>query len=179
MSDKDGGGIRPEISRRIRGITPGRIIQDDPPAEEAPAAEAAPAAETTPITEAAPAAPAAATPPPSTPTTGGGDDSKALVVGAEIVLNGSISACDKLVVDGRVEADLKNSREIVVGASGVFKGAAEVGTATIGGQFEGDLTVSGQLVVQAGGRIQGEVRYGQLSVESGGVIVGNMNTIGG
>ena len=176
MWDKDGSGIRPEISRRIRGITPGRIIQDDPPAEEAPAAKAAPEAEASPAAE---AAPAATIPPPSTPTTGGGDDSKALMVGADIVLNGSISACDRLVVDGRVEANLKESREIVVSASGVFKGIAEVGTATIGGQFEGDLTVSGQLVVQAGGRIQGEVRYGQLSVETGGVIVGNMNTIGG
>ena len=189
MSDKDGGGLRPEITRRIRGMASGnRIIQDDPPAEEAPAEEAAAeeaAAEAAEAAEAeappAPAAEPAPAPAPAAaaPSTGGGDDSKALVVGAEIVLSGAISACQKLVVDGRVEADLKECREVIIGEGGVFKGSAEIEVATIGGLFEGDLTVRGQLVVRASGRIQGEVRYGTLAVEPGGVIIGNLNTLDG
>ena len=101
------------------------------------------------------------------------------MVGAEIVLSGAISACQKLVVDGRVEADLKDCHEVIIGKGGVIKGSAEIELATIGGLFEGDLTVRGQLVVRASGRIQGEVRYGSLAVEPGGVIIGNLNTLDG
>jgi hypothetical protein len=96
MSDNDDGGVRPEISRRIRSIVGGsRNVDDDPPAEEN-AAEPAPA-------------PARAPSPPAQASASGDGDGKALVVGHEIVLSGSINACDKLVVDGRVEADLKAS----------------------------------------------------------------------
>ena len=205
MSDNEGGGLRPEISRRIRGLSPGgrvtrvEVPTEDEPAEDGPAegAEAGTptasdaedaSAPTLPPARALGQAPtlAAARAPTPTPApvpapaaSGGGDDSRALVVGADIVLSGAISSCDKLVVDGRVEADLKESREIIIGQGGVFKGSAEIEVATIGGLFEGSLVVRGQLVVRAGGRIQGEVRYSQLAVEPGGVIVGNMNTLDG
>lgn len=174
MSDKDDSGVRPEISRRIRSIVSGsRNIDDDPPAEENAAEEAA--AEPAPEPAAAPAR----APSPPAQAAASGDDGKALVVGRDIVLSGSINACDKLVVDGRVEADLKECRTIIIGDGGVFKGMAEVEEAVIGGLFEGQLTVRAQLVVQGSGRIQGDVRYGQLAVEPGGVIIGNMNTLDG
>ena len=193
MSDNEGGGLRPEISRRIRGLSPGgrvtrvEVPTEDEPAEDGPAEGAEAGTPTASDSEGASAPTLAAAraptptpaPVPAPAASGGGDDSRALVVGADIVLSGAISSCDKLVVDGRVEADLKESREIIIGQGGVFKGSAEIEVATIGGLFEGSLVVRGQLVVRAGGRIQGEVRYSQLAVEPGGVIVGNMNTLDG
>ena len=186
MSNNDDRGVRPEISRRIRSIVNGgRNIDDDPPAEESAAEESA--AEESAVEESAaePAPEPAATPeparapsPPAQAASSGGD-SKALVIGREIVLSGAISACDMLVVDGRVEADLKECHSIIIGDGGVFKGTAEVEEAVIGGLFEGQLTVRAQLVVQGSGRIQGDVRYGQLAVEPGGVIIGNLNTLDG
>lgn len=106
-----------------------------------------------------------------------GDAGKKLIVGREIVLNGQITACDQLVVEGRVEAALENSQSIEISETGFFKGSAVIEEAIISGQFEGSLTVRGELTVKARGRIEGDVRYGKLCIESGGQIVGTLEAL--
>lgn len=99
---------------------------------------------------------------------------KKLTVGREICLNGKITACDVLVVEGTVEAALGDSRLIEITESGVFKGSAEIDNAEIAGRFEGDLTVRGRLHVKSTGKVVGSVRYTRLEVEMGGEIIGDM-----
>jgi len=103
---------------------------------------------------------------------------KQLIVGREIVLNGQIAACDKLIVEGTVEAQLENSKVIEITESGLFKGSAEIDDAVIGGRFEGTLVVHGLLTVQSTGRIAGEVRYGRIAIEEGGEIAGTLEVNG-
>ena len=107
------------------------------------------------------------------------ESGKKLVVGRDIVLNGQITACDQLVVEGRVEAALENSQSIEISETGFFKGSAVIEEATISGNFEGNLTVRGELTVKATGRIQGEIRYGKLCIESGGQIIGTVEALPG
>lgn len=105
------------------------------------------------------------------------ESEKQLIVGRDIVLNGQIASCDKLIVEGTVEAHLEKSKVIEVRESGLFKGSADIDDAVIGGRFEGDLMVHGLLTVHSTGRITGEVRYGRLAVEEGGIINGDIQTI--
>lgn len=105
-------------------------------------------------------------------------ESKKLIVGREIVLAGQITSCDRLVVEGRVEAALTDCRAIEISDSGLFKGSAEVATADISGRFEGNLTVRERLSVRATGRIEGQIRYGQIEIEAGGEISGDVKRIG-
>ena len=105
-------------------------------------------------------------------------EGKKLTVGREIQLTGNISACDKLVVEGRVEAALENSQSIEISETGVFKGSAVIEEATISGNFEGSLTVRGELTVRSTGRIEGEIRYGKLCIESGGQVIGTIEVLG-
>lgn len=105
-----------------------------------------------------------------------GDDSKRLTVGPGIRLKGEISNCDALIVEGNVEADLSACRSISVGESGVFNGTVRVEEATIAGRFEGKLVVSNVLSIKRTGRVRGEVRYGALQVEAGGVLAGSADT---
>src|SRR3546814_4945852 len=55
-------------------------------------------------------------------------------------------SCEKLVVEGRVEADLRDSQSLEISEPGLFKGNATVEDCEISGTFEGDLTVTGLLV---------------------------------
>ncbi|MBB6252678.1 bactofilin family protein [Nitrospirillum iridis] len=107
------------------------------------------------------------------------NDMRKLIVGREISLSGEIAACDILVVEGTVEAKLREGRAIEVTDSGLFKGSVEIDEADIGGRFEGDISVRGTLRVRATGRIQGNIRYGVLEVEQGGLLVGTIETLGG
>lgn len=104
-------------------------------------------------------------------------DSSRLVVGRDIRLNGEITACDKLVVEGSVEATLSNARIIEVAPTGRFTGAAEVDEADISGRYDGDLVAREKLIVRSGGHIKGKVRYGRIVIESGGEISGDMQTL--
>lgn len=103
-----------------------------------------------------------------------GVEGKTLVVGREISLAGQIAACDKLVVEGRVEADLDKCRQLDIAPTGYFKGSAIIDEAEICGRFEGALTVHKRLRVRATARIKGSVTYGQIEVEAGGEISGDV-----
>ncbi len=106
-----------------------------------------------------------------------GAESKTLVVGREICLNGHDISCDKLVVEGSVEAEKVESRIIEISKDGHFKGTAVIENAEISGWFEGKLKVSKRLVIHAGGRVIGNIRYGQLEIEAGGEISGDIKLI--
>ncbi len=101
-----------------------------------------------------------------------------LVVGREIALNGEINSCDLLVVEGKVEATMKECREIRITETGTVKGQVEFERADISGVFEGDLTASEHLVVRATGRVTGKVRFGELEIERGGQVIGDIQIVG-
>lgn len=100
---------------------------------------------------------------------------RTLVVGREIVLSGEISACDRLVVEGTVKANIRDCREIAIAEGGLFTGSASVETAEISGRFEGELSVSGRLMIRATGKVSAAVRYRELEIERGGEISGTFS----
>jgi cytoskeletal protein CcmA (bactofilin family) len=108
---------------------------------------------------------------------GGGGDGKKLIVGREIALNGQISSCEKLVVEGRVEANMSECHEIEIAESGTFKGSAEIEVAEISGTFEGSITARDLLIVRSTGRVTGTVCYGRLEIERGGEIEGDVKVL--
>ena len=99
-------------------------------------------------------------------------DPKTLIVGRDISLTGDITACDKLIVEGRIEANMQDCRIVEIAESGLFKGKADIGEADISGAFEGSLKVRGRLIIRATGSGTGEVEYGELEI---GQIVADPN----
>lgn len=100
-----------------------------------------------------------------------------LTVGEGIELHGKISACDRLTVFGRVEAELEPSAFLEVGRGGCFEGKTEVEAADIAGRVRGDVTVRGRLLVRSTGVVEGTVRFGELEIERGGQLRGNVGAL--
>jgi cytoskeletal protein CcmA (bactofilin family) len=100
-----------------------------------------------------------------------------LTVGREISLSGEIASCDTLIVEGSVEASLQNCRDVDIADTGLFKGAASIDNADVRGTFEGNLLVRKRLVIRAGGHVSGTIRYGQLEIELGGQISGDVQAM--
>jgi len=105
------------------------------------------------------------------------DGTKKLIVGQGISLDGKISSCDRLIVDGKVEAELQDCHTVEITENGTFKGAAEIAGAEISGHYDGSLTVRENLLIRATGRVTGTVRYGRLHIEDGGEINGDVKSI--
>ena len=71
------------------------------------------------------AVPAPPPPPVSTVSRRSESDVRKLTVGREISLSGEITSCDTLIVEGSVEANLQNCRDVDIAESGMFKGTAD------------------------------------------------------
>jgi cytoskeletal protein CcmA (bactofilin family) len=97
-----------------------------------------------------------------------------LSVGREITLSGEINSCDKLFIEGSVEANLTNCRDVDIAEGGLFKGSASIEEAEVRGRFEGNLVVRKRLLIKASGRVSGTIRYGQIEIECGGQISGDI-----
>lgn len=94
-----------------------------------------------------------------------------LVAGTKI--EGSIHATNDLRIDGEIDGNLECKGKLIIGKSGKIDGEVNCQNAVIEGKFFGKLNVIEVLHVKETAFIDGEVKTGQLIVESGGVINGN------
>ena len=169
-------GLERARHERQAAPEPAPVFRSKPMASPAPAPvehapSPAPAAHATPAPVQRPEAAA----PPSAPMTA---DSRAqLFAGAGVKMKGEISGCDSFRVEGDVDGQV-SARHIVVAQNGVFKGTAHVEEAEIEGTVEGTLNVAGHLHLRSTGRLQGTVSYGQIEIERGGEVAGDVNPHG-
>jgi len=97
-----------------------------------------------------------------------------MIVGPGISLSGEINACDRLMIEGSVQASLQKCQHLSIAESGIFDGSAEIEEAEIRGRFEGDLVVRKRLRICAGGRVSGTISYREIEIEVGGRISGSI-----
>jgi cytoskeletal protein CcmA (bactofilin family) len=103
------------------------------------------------------------------------DEDRRLVVGTGVELKGDVKGCRRVQVDGDLEATIASTEQLLVGPEGAFRGTGEVENAEIAGTVDGTLTVRGRLLVRSTGRVKGDVRFGELEIERGGQISGNVD----
>ena len=82
-----------------------------------------------------------------------------------------------LLVDGNIEARLGHCGSISIGESGRFKGSISLDEAEIRGRFEGSLTVRKRVLIRSTGIVVGTIRYGQMEIEPGGRISGDVQIV--
>lgn len=95
------------------------------------------------------------------------EEQRRLIVGRGIMLNGQITDCQHLVVEGSVAAETLDTVRLDLLEAGSFKGAADVQDAVIAGRFDGKLVVTGRLTIKSSAHISGDIEYGSLEIEAG------------
>lgn len=142
------------------------------PAPAAPAPAPAPA----PVAAAAPAAAAVEPQRPSAPVARP-NAKRVLTVGPDIQMKGEVTSCDRVIIEGTVDATMRDVHTVELSETGTLKGTAEVEDAEISGSFEGDLVVRGRLTVHTTGRVRGNITYGEIEIQRGGQISGNIRNV--
>lgn len=99
-----------------------------------------------------------------------------LTVGNDILLKGEIATCDRLVIEGAVDAKLNDVHTVEIAETGSFKGSAEIEDAEISGLFEGDLIVRNRLIIYSTGKVRGKITYGEIEIERGGELTGEIRS---
>ena len=122
-----------------------------------------------------PAAPSSAAAPAATSASPARANERVLTVGPDILLKGEIATCDRLLIQGSVDAQLKDVHTVEIDEEGSFKGSAEIENAEISGLFEGDLSVRGRLLITSTGKVRGSIAYGEIEIQSGGELSGTIS----
>ena len=99
---------------------------------------------------------------------------RVLTVGHDILLKGEIATCDRLVIEGEVDATLNEVHTVEIAEGGSFKGTAQIEDAEISGLFEGELVVRNRLVIYSTGKVRGKITYGEIEIERGGELTGEI-----
>lgn len=97
-----------------------------------------------------------------------------LTVGRDISLNGEITTCDHLIVEGSVKATIKGGQVLEIAECGTFEGVVDIDSAEIAGTFAGDLIVRSKLVLRSTANVTGTIRYGSLQVDTGARLMGEI-----
>ena len=105
-------------------------------------------------------------------------DRRTLIIGQGIALTGEVNSCDRLVVEGSLQATLQKCQHVIIAETGVFNGHASTENADVRGRFDGDLVVRKRLLIRAGGHVSGTVTYGEIEIEAGGGISGTIEKAG-
>ena len=95
-------------------------------------------------------------------------------LGPEIVLSGELKSCGTLVAEGIVDSSRIECRKFILGSTGSCKGEVQAESAVISGRFEGRLIVRLRLLIKSCGHVRGSVQYGQVEIEPGGELQGDM-----
>jgi cytoskeletal protein CcmA (bactofilin family) len=97
-----------------------------------------------------------------------------IFIGEGVVFTGSIKAPNQAMISGKFDGELE-ARDVFIGASGVVTGKTTAQSIDVKGELNQDVTSRQVLIVRSTGRVRGTVDYGEIEIERGGSIKGEMN----
>jgi cytoskeletal protein CcmA (bactofilin family) len=102
-------------------------------------------------------------------------DARTLVIGSGTSFSGDVSSCDRLRVEGTIEANLPDCRNVIVAEAGIFRGSGSTQNADVRGRIEGDFVVGKRLLIRTCGHVSGTITYDEIEIEAGGKIAGTIH----
>ena len=103
------------------------------------------------------------------------DNSKSsLMIGEGVTITGTIKASSKVTIQGTVDGDIE-CNSITISKSGNVKGKIKTDTITVEGKAEGEVNADDVLNIKSTGHVSGKVFYGEIQIEEGGKISGEIN----
>jgi cytoskeletal protein CcmA (bactofilin family) len=95
-------------------------------------------------------------------------------IGEGVHVKGDIHDCRQVDVHGLMEGEIETDT-LIIHEKGNVKGIIRAERAEIHGTADGEVTISARLDIRATGLVAGVVNYGELSVEAGGRMTGQLD----
>ena len=97
-----------------------------------------------------------------------------LMIGEGVIITGTIKANSKVTIQGTVDGDIE-CNSIIISKSGNVIGKIKTDTITVEGKAEGEINADDVLNIKSQGHVSGKVFYGEIQIEEGGKISGEIN----
>ncbi len=95
------------------------------------------------------------------------------VIGADVVISGSVRVDGPIRLSGVIEGVLIAEGKATIETDGRLVGDVFAEDLSVAGRLEGNASVRERLHVARSGSLSGNVRYGSLQVDRGGILVGS------
>lgn len=99
-----------------------------------------------------------------------------LRIGSGVIANGEMQVPESAFVAGEVKGKL-NAQHVDLESSAKLEGEVSAQTIEVSGKAEGKISAREFLSIQPGGKVQGEIEHGDLEVQRGGSIAGNVKSL--
>lgn len=100
------------------------------------------------------------------------------IIGASIKVKGNFQGQGNIIIEGALEGSLKTNANLFIGEKAKVLANVEAKDAIINGELRGNIKAKGYLALGGSARIFGDIQYGELSIEKGALINGQLLTNG-
>ncbi len=98
-------------------------------------------------------------------------------IGADASIKGQLQFEKGLRLLGKVEGEIENGGQLVIGEGATLTGDAQAGTIRLDGRVKGNLSAETKVQLSASARLEGDLATARLEVAEGAVLIGRC-TIG-
>ena len=89
-------------------------------------------------------------------------------------ITGTIKSNNEVTVQGNIEGDIE-CNSVTINKSGNVKGKIKTEMMVVEGKAEGEMNVNNVLNIKSNGNVNGKVFYGEIQIDEGGKISGEIN----
>lgn len=98
------------------------------------------------------------------------------MIGSSIVIKGTVSGDEDLVIQGQVEGNIElGKNEVTVGESGRVAADINAKTVRIDGEVTGDVSGGEKVVISKSGNVRGNIVAPRVTLEDGAVFKGSID----
>jgi len=97
-------------------------------------------------------------------------------IGEGVSFKGSISAPDEAFIEGQFDGDLTVGN-LLIGQTGRVTGTIKADRVDVKGELNKDISTRQLLIVRSTGKVNGTLEYGEIEIERGGQVRGNMTQV--
>jgi cytoskeletal protein CcmA (bactofilin family) len=96
------------------------------------------------------------------------------IIGASIKVKGNFNGQGDIVIEGKLEGSLKTIANVFVGEKAKVSANIEASEALINGEVNGGIKIKKYLAIGETAKINGDIQCGEISIERGASITGQI-----
>jgi cytoskeletal protein CcmA (bactofilin family) len=96
------------------------------------------------------------------------------IIGASIKVKGNFQGQGNIIIEGTLEGSLKTDANVFIGEKARVVANIEARDAVINGEVQGNVKAKNYLAVGESAKIFGDIHYGEISIEKGAVVNGQL-----
>lgn len=95
------------------------------------------------------------------------------IIGEGTVFQGNIKSKGSIRIDGRLEGNIIEASQVIIGSKGYVQGDITAQSVIIGGKVNGNVTALENIELQPGSQLLGDIHTSTLSIGEGAVFEGH------